>query len=375
MARPRFIALVLVLWALSKTLESTGIVMREAMQASSISMATEFRVLDRVAYNVRRMFADILWIRVNDYMHHGVGYKVKTQDPRVPDPRQTATQVGYNYRYNPELIPLMRLVTLLDPTFVMAGTILGMHLINDLDKREEGTRLFHHLMQVNQTHPRRYQIYGELGRALANRSLHSKAVPYLRRAVELFPMLKDREAIREAGERPADSQDDLAYRGYATALVNGAILVEDYELALKTWKTQSDWHNPMNVNFQMLVAYMKQKNAGKVDLEELAMLRREWLLKTRELQKELEKENPGQPFSKLFDGVREQSRIEDKDKPKEKEHDHDHEKKPETMPVVAPVVEQIGIALSEARWKKLGVLLIILIVSIRRGWKVGWLRA
>jgi hypothetical protein len=280
--RGRRLALaVLALLALAKSLE-WWVAAKMWEREHLLRSATEVRVVDRISAALRRTLADILWLRVDEYVHHGPRYALGSG-------RLGEQKLGVSWRTTPEVIPLMRLVVRLDPHFVQAGKLLATDLILNQRRVREGTELFLHLIAGNAGHPRLYQLYGELGRSLWCLDMPGRALPYLSRAVELSARLSDANLLKDWGEPPPNRGDRIACQLYATALVDSAIVQQNYELALATWRSLGTWMNPDNPDFQVLMAYMRARQEGTVKPALLAALR-ERLRREEQLRQERQKD-------------------------------------------------------------------------------------
>jgi tetratricopeptide (TPR) repeat protein len=248
----------------------------------------ELAVVGRISQQLRRVLANVLWMRVETYMHQGTAFKVL--DIKGGDRAEPA--YGVHYTATGELIPVCKLIVLLDPAFIQAGTLLGIYKLLGEDKRQEAIDFFQYLVSANPDHPRLYQLFGELGRGLWQKQFPALAIQFLRRAVAFFPRVDDERLLLRYGEPPRDRSDDLWNTMYTTALVDSLIRQEKYEEAITHWKTLG-WSNPVNPNFRVLVAYRRMKQTGKYDVDELAIEMRRYRKEEKDYLGELDRTSPG----------------------------------------------------------------------------------
>ncbi|MDI6782502.1 MAG: tetratricopeptide repeat protein [bacterium] len=119
----------------------------------------------------RATIADILWVKVDDYFHSAVSAEdhqrihPEHKDWHPNEPHAHAADA------DAEFMPLLRLVTWLDPNFMMAYQVGAWWLTYKLDKTEEAVSFLKEAIQHN---PNRYEGYYELG-WLYHRKLQNEA--------------------------------------------------------------------------------------------------------------------------------------------------------------------------------------------------------
>ena len=110
----------------------------------------------------RATIADILWIKVDDYFHSTVSEEDHQRiHPEHKDwhPNKEA-QHRAETSPDAEFMPLLRLVTWLDPSFITAYQVGSWWLSYKLNKTEEAVSFLKEAIQHN---PNRYEGYYELG--------------------------------------------------------------------------------------------------------------------------------------------------------------------------------------------------------------------
>src|SRR5262249_22226708 len=152
--------------------------------------------------------ANMLWIRVDEYLHSSdivsAGGDGHAHDADHEIDHDTSAG-GPSARVSaPELAPLARLVTTLDPTFVRAGIVTGGALLRDTPTRREATEFLRGLVRSNPDHPRLFGLYFTLGNQSFEKGDFRSARTYLEKAVELFPRVLDRQKLARFEEPPAD---------------------------------------------------------------------------------------------------------------------------------------------------------------------------
>lgn len=119
-----------------------------------MAMAGQFRVV----------FANLLWIKVDKYHHAYLEHHT-------------------NWAEDSDLLPLLRMITWLDPHFVQAYEVAGFMLSGNLNRFEHAREL---LAEGIRNNPRSPELYEEMGMAIirATRN-YREAYPYLAKALEL----------------------------------------------------------------------------------------------------------------------------------------------------------------------------------------------
>lgn len=110
----------------------------------------------------RATIADILWVKVDDYFHSSVSEEDHERiHPGHKDwhPNKEAQHHAETHP-DAEFMPLIRLVTWLDPSFMMAYQVGGWWLSNKLNKQDEAISF---LKEAIRNNPHRYEGYYELG--------------------------------------------------------------------------------------------------------------------------------------------------------------------------------------------------------------------
>ena len=123
---------------------------------------TPKQLLTGILGEFRATIADILWVKVDDYFHSSVSEEDHERiHPGHKDwhPNQE-TQHRAETNPDAEFMPLLRLVTWLDPSFMMAYQVGGWWLSNKLNKPEEAISFFKEAIRNN---PQRFEGYYELG--------------------------------------------------------------------------------------------------------------------------------------------------------------------------------------------------------------------
>lgn len=130
-----------------------------------LAMAGQFRVV----------FANLLWIKVDRYHHEYIEHHGDwTQDT--------------------DLLPLLRMITWLDPHFVQAYQVAGFLLSGRLRRYEHARRLLEEGIRNN---PRSYELYEEMGMAILRaRKNYREAYAYLARARSLASDEFDRQRLQ-----------------------------------------------------------------------------------------------------------------------------------------------------------------------------------
>ncbi|MFB3897482.1 MAG: tetratricopeptide repeat protein [bacterium] len=110
----------------------------------------------------RATIADILWVKVDDYFHSSVSEEDHERIHPGHKDWHPNKEAQHRAETNPdaEFMPLIRLVTWLDPSFMMAYQVGGWWLSNKLNKQDEAVSF---LKEAIQNNPHRYEGYYELG--------------------------------------------------------------------------------------------------------------------------------------------------------------------------------------------------------------------
>lgn len=321
------------------------------IRVSGGAVPTELNIMDTVSMQIRRAIANILWIRVDDYLH--------SSDLVVPE---TAAKAGSTEvrgvspaMSGPELVPLARLVTTLDPTFVTAGMVLGGTLLSQSKDKRAAIDLLLTLIKANPDHPRLFMLYYTAGNARWEAGDHKGARPFLERAVELYPRVLDPRRLLRAGEPPLSGTDQFILKGALARLVKSMVILEDYEAGLKYW-LKSEGFDPKNKVIRVLAMYMAQKRQNKVDKDELALY-----------YQKLSREEQEQSFKAAEEAAKKRgSKLPDKDEDGASNPQRELLRKPQTALII-----DLGLPPMQAR--KLGAVLSAMVILLLIGRWRGWL--
>ncbi len=107
-------------------------------------------VLDAVPRQVRRLGADFLWLRADEYMHFG------------PSRRYRGAFLAGSFAANTEILPLLELAIRLDPSHFEAYGILAENLALYLDRFVPAVRTLQEGILANRNHPGVHELYGSI---------------------------------------------------------------------------------------------------------------------------------------------------------------------------------------------------------------------
>ncbi|NLI77075.1 MAG: hypothetical protein GX442_11620 [Candidatus Riflebacteria bacterium] len=107
-------------------------------------------VLDAVPRQVRRLGADFLWLRADEYMHFG------------PSRRYRGAFLAGSFAANTEILPLLELAIRLDPAHFEAYGILAENLALYLDRFVPAVRTLQEGILANRDHPGVHELYGSI---------------------------------------------------------------------------------------------------------------------------------------------------------------------------------------------------------------------
>ncbi len=133
------------------------------------------RTVMAMAGQFRIVFANLLWIKVDQYHHEYIEHHGDwTQDT--------------------DLLPLLRMITWLDPHFVQAYQVAGFMLSGRLHRYEHARQLLEEGIRNN---PKSYELYEEMGMAILRaRKNYREAYAYLTRALSLANDEFDRQRLQ-----------------------------------------------------------------------------------------------------------------------------------------------------------------------------------
>lgn len=163
---PLVIACVISEGLLSTNVPKTGNVPAEnAALRTVMAMAGQFRIV----------FANLLWIKVDRYHHEYIEHHG-------------------DWAQDTDLLPLLRLITWLDPHFVQAYQVAGFMLSGRLHRYEHARQLLEEGIRNN---PKSYELYEEMGMAILRaRKDYRQAYAYLTRAFSLATDEFDRQRLQ-----------------------------------------------------------------------------------------------------------------------------------------------------------------------------------
>ena len=128
---------------------------RYAASHDSTIFSTPQSLLANILGESRTLIADVLWIKVDEYFHTHQPGKVHGQEKEHREDEGHSEEVGVT-----EIMPLIRLITWLDPHFIKAYRVGGWHLSFNLNRVEEGKKF---LKEGINNNPSRYELYYDLG--------------------------------------------------------------------------------------------------------------------------------------------------------------------------------------------------------------------
>lgn len=117
--------------------------------------STPQSLLANILGESRTLMADVLWIKVDKYFHTHQHGKLHEQEKEHREGEGHLEEVEVT-----EIMPLIRLITWLDPHFIKAYRVGGWHLSFNLDRAEEGKKF---LKEGINNNPSKYELYYDLG--------------------------------------------------------------------------------------------------------------------------------------------------------------------------------------------------------------------
>ncbi len=130
-----------------------------------MAMAGQFRVV----------FANLLWIKVDQYHHEYIEHHG-------------------DWSRDTDLLPLLRMITRLDPHFVQAYQVAGFMLSGSLHRYEHARQL---LLEGIGNNPNSFELYEEMGMAIIRGTKnYREAYPYFVKALSLAKDEFDRNRLR-----------------------------------------------------------------------------------------------------------------------------------------------------------------------------------
>ncbi|MDO8681877.1 MAG: hypothetical protein Q7N50_00135 [Armatimonadota bacterium] len=128
-----------------------------------------------LAGEFRSVIANVLWIKVEKYHHEFI-------------------RTNTNWRANKEILPLVKVITDLDPHFVDAYLLGSWMLCMGMDRTNEGIEYLKEGVHNNPDNMAVHEIMGTIYARKLNQP--GKALPYLRRAYQLSADDWDRKRMR-----------------------------------------------------------------------------------------------------------------------------------------------------------------------------------
>lgn len=230
------------------TLQSVILNFPFRMEAATLETSSEGRLLNQFSTGLRQTLASFLFLRCDEYMHAGdpVEMVVKEGDKVIKE--QT---MGVTWRTNREIVTLLKLVTVLDPAFTMAQTMLAEHLTRDRNRFQEGMSHLHRAILYNQGNPRLYMLYGQAGDIYFQTRLYGQAAGYLERSLSLYPRVTD--PARAGTSAFEDEYDRMRYRSYESYLSSSYFEMRDWPNCYKWWKSHGEFSDVNHITKWMRV--------------------------------------------------------------------------------------------------------------------------
>lgn len=256
----RLFALALICLVAAWTCEVTARAERMGRHETPAEIAS----LDFLSVQVRRMIANLLWVKVDDYMHSSDVVSFKDKD--APQGVEKGVSAHLAAR---EIQALARLVTTFDPSFVRAGVALGNLRMRDRASQAATTEFVLGMIRGNPDHPRLYALYATLGSNKFQQNDFAGARIYLERAMQLYPRVRDAERLALLGDGPEDETDQFLARSVLARLVTCLVELKDYEAATRYWAKSEGW-DPNNKSIKLILMYNSMKARRAIDIGELA---------------------------------------------------------------------------------------------------------
>ena len=145
-------------------------------EASGLSRTTQGEsAMYALAGEFRSVIANFLWIKVERYHHEFI-------------------RTNNNWRANKDILPLIKMITDLDPHFTEAYLLGGWMLSTVLKRPDEGIAYLKEGVRNNPDNMGVHEILGTIYARQLNQP--AKALPYLRRALQLSADDWDRRRMR-----------------------------------------------------------------------------------------------------------------------------------------------------------------------------------
>lgn len=204
--------------------------------AATLETSSEGRMLDQVSSSIRSTLASALYLRTDEYMHLGDPVKQVVRDKGKIVREQ---DLGTSWRYNREIVTLLKFATVLDPAFTEAQTLLGLHLARDRNQSREGLRHLQRALLYNQRHPRLYMLYGQIGEIYYDAKLFAQSKNYLERAIAVYPRVRDEALLNTPAFE--DTDDDRRLRSYRAYLASSYFELRDWKNCYKWYRDHGEF--------------------------------------------------------------------------------------------------------------------------------------
>ncbi|MBI4865473.1 MAG: tetratricopeptide repeat protein [Candidatus Wallbacteria bacterium] len=211
------------------TLQSVMLNESSRLDAPTLDVSTEGRLLNQLSYGLRQSLATAVYLRCDEYMHAGDPIKMVVREGSKIIREET---MGVSWRLNQEIVTLLKIVVMLDPSFTAAQALLGEHLTRDRNRFREGIQHLHQAVLYNEGHPRLYQLYGQIGDIYYQTKMWPQATGYLKKAIELYARVRSQAVV--GTEYFEDSNDRMLNRTYKSYLAASFFELRD-------WKNCYDW--------------------------------------------------------------------------------------------------------------------------------------
>jgi hypothetical protein len=130
----------------------------------SAAQNTALRTVLAMAGQFRIVFANLLWMKVDQYHHEYIEHHG-------------------DWAQDTDLLPMLRMITWLDPHFVQAYQVAGFMLSARLHRYEHARQLLEEGIRNN---PKSFELYEEMGMAILRaRKDYQEAYTYLSKALSL----------------------------------------------------------------------------------------------------------------------------------------------------------------------------------------------
>lgn len=336
----RIVAIALVLLAVAWNCELVARAERMGVRETAAEIAS----LDFLSVQVRRMIANLLWVRVDDYMHSSDVVSFKSKE--APQGVEKGVSAHLAAR---EIQALARLVTTFDPAFVRAGVALGNLRMRDPAAQAATTEFLLGMIRGNPEHPRLYALYATLGSNAFQREDYASARGYLERAFQLYPRVREADRLALLGDGPEDETDQFMARSILARLVSCLVELHDYETATKYWAKSDGW-DPNNKSIRLILMYNGMKARKAIDMAELTAAHERFTKEEQDRALSIGQANSGDEVDEILGGLSKRFEV----KPQE--------------------LKLIDLGLPEPLVIKLAAVLALALGTCAVGFFQGWLR-